>query len=123
MITYLLSMASPTHGVPADMYYSGWSSQAPTALSYREGWSGSKDGNHYANGHTYYGIKLDVGVGTGGPPFFTHYSYTAFDPHSRQDRNTTSYPDNHHNIAHINRADSMANRKHLPRHGANAWGL
>src|SRR5215813_6046835 len=24
MITYLLSIASPTHGVPAEMYYSGW---------------------------------------------------------------------------------------------------
>ncbi len=71
MITYMLAMASPTHGVSAEMYYSGWASQAPRAISYREGWSGSTDGNHYSNGHTYYGIKLDVGVGSGGPLFFT----------------------------------------------------
>jgi exo beta-1,2-glucooligosaccharide sophorohydrolase (non-reducing end) len=123
MITYLLSIASPTHGVPADMYYSGWASQSPRAISYREGWSGSKDGNHYANGHTYYGIKLDVGVGTGGPLFFTHYSYIGFDPHSLRDRYTSSYFDNHHNIALINRAYCIANPKHLPGYGANAWGL
>jgi hypothetical protein len=28
MITYLLGIASPTHAVPADMYYSGWASQS-----------------------------------------------------------------------------------------------
>jgi hypothetical protein len=123
MITYLLSIASPTHGVPADMYYSGWSSQSPTAISYREGWSGSKDGNHYFNGHTYYGIKLDVGVGTGGPLFFTHYSYIGFDPHSLHDRYTSSYFDNNRNIALINHAYSVANPKHFEGYGPNAWGL
>src|SRR5439155_27042339 len=75
MITYLLAMASPTHGVPASYYYSGWASHDPMALAYREGWSSTKDGNHYSNGNTHYGVKLDVGVGTGGPLFFTHYSY------------------------------------------------
>ena len=47
MITYLLSIASPTHGVPASMYYSGWSSQSENAQHYREGWGGTKDGNLY----------------------------------------------------------------------------
>ena len=75
MITYLLAMSSPTHGVPADMYYSGWASQSERAIRYRAGWSGAADGDHYFNGHAYNGIKLDVGVGTGGPLFFTHYSY------------------------------------------------
>jgi len=46
MITYLEAMASPTHGVPASMYYSGWASQEKRAIEYREGWSGTKDGNH-----------------------------------------------------------------------------
>ena len=62
------------------------------------------DGDHYCNGHTYYGIKLDVGVGTGGPLFFTHYSYIGFDPHSLHDRFTSSYFENNRNIALINRA-------------------
>jgi hypothetical protein len=35
MITYLLAIASPTHAVPADLYYSGWASQSPAAIAYR----------------------------------------------------------------------------------------
>jgi len=123
MITYLLAMSSPTHGVPVDMYYSGWAGQSQTAINYRGGWSGSHDGDHYGNGHTYYGIKLDVGVGTGGPLFFTHYSYFGFDPHSLHDRYTSSYFDNNRNIALINRAYCIANPKHFPGYGPDAWGL
>ena len=124
MITYLLSMSSPTHGVPVDMYYSGWAGQSQTAINYRGGWSGSLDGDHYGNGHTYYGIKLDVGVGSGGPLFFTHYSYFGFDPHSLHDRYTSaSYFENNRNIALINRAYCVANPKHFPGYGSNAWGL
>ena len=123
MITYLLGIASPTHAVPADLYYSGWAGQSERALTYRQGWSGSTDGNHYGNGHTYYGIKLDVGVGTGGPLFFTHYSFMGFDPHSLHDRFTKSYFDNNRNIALINHAYSVANPKHFAGYGPNAWGL
>ena len=123
MVTYLMAIASPTHGVPGSMYYSGWASQAPRALEYREGWSGSKDGNHYRNGNTYYGIKLDVGVGTGGPLFFTHYSFLGFDPHALHDRYTASYFDNNRNIALINRAWCIANPKHHAGYGPDTWGL
>jgi exo beta-1,2-glucooligosaccharide sophorohydrolase (non-reducing end) len=123
MITYLEAIASPTHGVPAHMYYSGWASQDKRALEYRAGWSGSKDGDHYGNGKTYYGIKLDVGVGTGGPLFFTHYSYFGFDPHALHDRYTASYFENNRNIALINRAYVIENPKHFPGYGTDAWGL
>ena len=123
MITYLLSIASPTHGVPASMYYSGWSSQSENAQHYREGWGGTKDGNLYSNGHTYYGIKLDVGVGPGGPLFFTHYSFMGMDPHSFHDRFTASYFENNRNIARINRAYAIANPKHYAGYGPDAWGL
>lgn len=123
MITYLLGIASPTHNVPADMYYAGWASQSEIAIHYREGWSGSKDGDHYRNGNTYYGIKLDVGVGTGGPLFFTHYSYMGMDPHAIHDRYTASYFDNNRNIALINRAYCIANPKHYAGYGPDAWGL
>ena len=123
MIAYLLGIASPTHPVPATLYYSGWVGQSQPAIAYREGWSGSKEGDHYGNGHTYFGIKLDVGVGTGGPLFFTHYSFMGFDPHSLHDRFTKSYFENNRNIALINRAYSIANPKHFSGYGANAWGL
>jgi exo beta-1,2-glucooligosaccharide sophorohydrolase (non-reducing end) len=124
MMTYLLAMSSPTHSVPVDMYYSGWAGQSRTAISYRGGWSGAFDGDHYGNGHTYYGIKLDVGVGTGGPLFFTHYSYFGFDPHSLHDRFTSSsYFENNRNIALVNRAYCIDNPKHFPGYGPDAWGL
>jgi hypothetical protein len=123
MITYLLAMSSPTHAVPVSYYYSGWAGQSQTALQYRGGWSASVDGDHYGNGKSYFGIKLDVGVGTGGPLFFTHYSYMGFDPHSLHDRFTSSYFDNNRNLALINRAYSIANPKHFQGYGPNAWGL
>ena len=123
MITYLLAMSSPKHSVPTSMYYSGWASQSLTAVHYRGGWSGDVAGAHYSNGHTYNGIKLDVGVGTGGPLFFTHYSYLGFNPHSLHDRYTSSYFDNNRNIALINRAYCIANPKHFTGYGPNAWGL
>ena len=123
MVTYLLAIASPTHGVPPQMYYSGWAAQTERAIQYRAGWSGSTDGDHYANGHTYYGVKLDVGVGTGGPLFFTQYSYLGFDPHSLGDRYTASYFENNRNLALISHAYSMANPKKFLGYGANAWGL
>jgi len=94
MIVYLLAIASPTHGVPADLYYSGWAGQSTAAVKYRAGWSGTTEGNHYENGHTYEGIKLDVGVGSGGPLFFTHYSYMGFDPRGIRDRYTDYFVNN-----------------------------
>jgi hypothetical protein len=123
MVAYLLAIASPTHGVPADMYYSGWAGQNDRALVYRQGWSGSADGKNYGNGNTYFGIKLDVGVGTGGPLFFTHYSYLGFDPHALHDKYTASYFDNNRNIALINLAYCTENPKHYAGYGPDAWGL
>ncbi len=122
-VVYLLAIASPTHGIPASTYYSGWASQATMAQSYREGWSGSNDGNHYRNGNSYFGIPLDVGVGTGGPLFFAHYSYIGVDPHQLHDRFTSSYFQNFRNMALINRAYCIANPKHRVGYGADAWGL
>ena len=75
MITYLLAIASPTHPVPASMYYTGWANQDSTGQKYRAAWGQTKEGSMYTNGNTYFGIKLDVGVSNGGPLFFTHYSY------------------------------------------------
>jgi exo beta-1,2-glucooligosaccharide sophorohydrolase (non-reducing end) len=108
MIVYLLAIASPTHAVPASLYYSGWASP------------GGDD--HYANGRTYYGIKLDVGFGTGGPLFFTQYSYMGFDPHALTDR-YTNYFQNNRNMTLINRAYCIENPGHHRGYGPDDWGL
>jgi exo beta-1,2-glucooligosaccharide sophorohydrolase (non-reducing end) len=108
MITYLEAIASPTHGIPASDYYSGW--------------VGEGIGNHYANGGTYYGIKLPVGQGTGGPLFFTDYSFMGFDPRSRRDR-FTDYFDRNRAQAIINQQYCIRNLHHWKGYGADAWGL
>jgi exo beta-1,2-glucooligosaccharide sophorohydrolase (non-reducing end) len=122
MIVYLLAIASPTHAVPAELYYSGWANQGEAGAKYRSGWSGSHEGERYTNGHTYYGIKLEVGVGTGGPLFFTHYSYMGFDPRGSHDR-FTDYFQNNRDIALINLAYCIQNPGHYAGYGANFWGL
>lgn len=123
MIVYLLAIASPTHAVPAAMYYSGWAGQGERAQEYRQGWSGSSDGKLYGNGQSYFGTRLDVGVGSGGPLFFIHYSYLGMDPHALHDRFTGSYFENNRNLALINLRYCIANPKHFPGYGASAWGL
>lgn len=122
MIVYLLGIASPTHAIPGDLYYTGWAGQSEAAIKYRSGWGGTTDGDHYFNRHTYNGIKLDVGVGSGGPLFFTHYSFMGFDPHALTDR-YTNYFENNRNIARINRAYVTENPKHHKGYGPDCWGL
>jgi exo beta-1,2-glucooligosaccharide sophorohydrolase (non-reducing end) len=105
MVTYLLAIASRTHGVPGSLYYSGWAGIP----------------REYLNGGTYFGIKLEVGPGTGGPLFFTQYSFMGFDPHMR-DRFADYFENNRH-IAEINRAYCIRNPQHFKGYGADCWGI
>ena len=121
MIAYLLAIASPTHPVPAGLYYTGWAGLSNVAVDYRSGPLAVTGGDRYVNRHSYYGIKLDVGVGSGGPLFFVHYSYMGFDPHVR-DR-FTDYFQNNRNLARINLAYCEQNPRHFEGYSANSWGL
>lgn len=109
MITYLLAIASPTHGVPPSLYYTGWAGEG---LPHHQ----------YANGGTYYGIKLAVGSGTGGPLFFTDYSFMGYDPHGRRDK-FADYFENNRNQALINQAYCIHDPHHWKGYGGDAWGL
>jgi hypothetical protein len=122
MVTYLLAIASPTHAVPASMYYTGWANQDSTGQQYRSGWGGTTEGSMYTNGNSYYGIKLDVGVSNGGPLFFTHYSYMGYDPHQVNDK-YTNYFINNQNIARINYLYCVDNPKKYKAYGDSCWGL
>ncbi|HTB95724.1 MAG TPA: glucoamylase family protein [Terracidiphilus sp.] len=108
MITYLEAIASPTHAIPGSDYYSGF--------------VGEGIANEYTNGKTYFGIRLDVGGGTGGPLFFTDYSFMGFDPHGLRDR-FTNYFENNRNLALINHAYSVHNPGHWKGYGNDTWGL
>jgi hypothetical protein len=122
MIVYLLGIASPSHPVPASLYYSGWAGQSDLAVRYREAWSGTTIGDHYANGKSFYGIKLDVGEGSGANLFFTQFSFLGFDPRGKRDR-FTNYFANNRSLALINRAYCVDNPRHFAGYGPDCWGL
>ena len=121
LVTYFLAIASPTHGVPAELYYSGWASQSDLAANYRS-WAVSRDGNRYVNGNAYYGQKLEVGESTGGPLFFCHYSFLGLDPRALTDR-YCNYFQNNKAIATINYRYCVENPKGHEGYGEDAWGL
>jgi hypothetical protein len=121
MIVYLLAIASPTHGVPASLFHTGWAGTSDLAIDYRRAWSRTTEGDHYVNGHSYYGIRLDVGEGSGAELFFTHFSFMGFDPRGRRDR-YTNYFENNRAIARIAQAYAIANPMRHVGYGADAWG-
>jgi hypothetical protein len=122
MVTYLLAIASPTHSVDAGMYYSGWANQDSTGQQYRSAWGQSTDGSMYANGKSWFGVKLDVGVNNGGPLFFTHYSFLGYNPHLITDK-YTNYFANNRNIALINYKYCVENPAGHAGYSEGAWGL
>lgn len=122
MVTYLLAIASPTHSIPASMYYTGWASQDSIAQEYRAGWGGTREGAMYTNGNKYYDIPLDVGVSNGGPLFFTHYSYLGYDPKQLNDE-YTNYFVNNQKIARINYLYCVDNPGNYKGYGDSCWGL
>lgn len=121
MIIYLLAIASPTHPVPASMYHRGWAGTADLQVRYRQDWSHTTAGDHYVNGRSYYGIRLDVGEGNGAALFFTQFSFMGFDPRGLRDR-YTNYFENNRAIALINRAYCSENPRRFVGYGPNCWG-
>jgi hypothetical protein len=105
MIVYLLAIASPTHGVPASLWTSGWA-----------GNSG------YTNGQTFYGIRLDVGWNYGGPLFFAHYSFLGFDARHKKDMFTNYFINNAHD-AQIDHQYCITNPYSFTGYSEKCWGL
>ena len=122
MIAYLLAVASPTYPIPPSLYHTGWASQSERARIYRENWGKTTGGNHYTNSNSYYGLTLPVGVSSGGPLFFTHYSFLGFDLRSKRDR-YANYFDNNRQIALINYRYCVANPGGYQGYGEDFWGL
>lgn len=122
MITYLLAAASPTYPIPPELYYTGWASQSKRAQTYRQNWGKTDGGSRYANGNTYYGLTLPVGVGSGGPLFFTHYGFLGFDPRGKRDR-FTNYFENNRIITLINYRHCVANPGGYKDYSEDFWGL
>jgi hypothetical protein len=104
-IVYLLAIASPTHGVPASLWHTGW--------------AGSSS---YTNGNEFYGYRLYVGWDWGGPLFFAHYSFLGFDPRDKAD-SYANYFDQNRNHSLIHQAYCQANPKGFSGYSEVCWGL
>jgi len=122
LIAYLLGIASPTHAIPASLWHSGWAGQNDTGIAYRRWWSRTTQGDHFTNGNSYYGIKLEVGEGNGSDLFFTHFSFMGFDPRGMRDA-YTDYFQNNRAISLINQAYAIDNPGKFKGYGADAWGF
>jgi hypothetical protein len=111
LMPYLLGIASPTHPIPATLYYSGWCSEGNPA-------------RHFGKPSSWYGIPLTVADpnGTTGPLFFTHYSFMGYDPRGVRDK-YANYFVNNRNMSIIQQKYSIDNPHHFVGYGANAWGL
>lgn len=103
-ITYLLAVASPTHGVPASLYQTGWA------------------GSNYTNNNSYYGYQICCGPFAGGPLFFAHYSFLGFDPRNKKDAYCNYFVRNR-NHALIHQAYCNSNPENHEGYSADCWGL
>jgi len=105
MITYILGVASPTHGIPASLYHSGWASNGG-----------------FVTPAAYFGYPMFVGGFRGGPLFFAHYSYLGFDPRNKRDAYCNYFTRNRNHTL-INREYCIANPKNHAGYGPDSWGL
>jgi hypothetical protein len=104
-IVYLLAIASPTQGVPASLWNTGWAASS-----------------NYLNGDSFYGHKLYVGWDYGGPLFFAHYSFLGFDPNDKRDDYANYFVQNQ-NHSLIQQAYCEDNPKGYAGYSAECWGL
>jgi hypothetical protein len=104
-IVYLMAIASPTYGVPASLWNSGWARNS-----------------NYTNNKSFYGHRLYVGRDYGGPLFFAHYSFLGFDPRDKSD-GYANYFDQNRNHSLVQQAYCEDNPKGFTGYSKQCWGL
>lgn len=111
LIMYVLAAASPTHGIPAEVYHEGWA----------RGGAMKNDPSHEQ-----YGYHLDLrhngAEQFGGPLFWSHYSYLGLDPRKLKDQ-YADYWQHNKNHTLINRQYCIENPKQFEGYGEDCWGL
>lgn len=111
LITYVLAAASPTHGVPAEVYHEGWARSGGMR----------NDSTHQQYGY-HLALKHNFAPQFGGPLFWSHYSYLGLDPRGLRDRYTDYWEENRNHTL-INRQYCIENPKGYKGYGENCWGL
>lgn len=117
LIMYILAAASPTHGVPAEVYHQGWAEKGKIVAN-----PPIKTGT----GDTTFPYQLHLrhqgNPPNGGPLFWAHYSYLGLDPRGLKDR-YADYWEETKNQALANYQWCVTNPKKYKGYGPNNWGL
>lgn len=109
LIMYILAAASPTYGVPAEVYHEGWAQNGRIVSPWRVY---DYSLQLYHQGDSPYG----------GPLFWAHYSYLGLDPRGLKDRYADYWNENK-NQTLINFTWCVKNSKHYVGYGPDNWGL
>lgn len=109
LITYIMAAASPTHGIPAEVYHEGWARSGGISTDFKL----------YG-----YQIKLKHNgpVNQVGSLFWSQYSYLGLSPKGLTDR-YANYWNEVKNHTLIDRAYCIENPKHFKGYGEDCWGL
>lgn len=109
LIMYVLAVASPTLGVPVEVYHEGWAKNGKI----------KKDTSAY-------GLSLQLthngAPAYGGPLFWAHYSYLGLDPRGLKDRYADYWKENTHQSL-INYRWCVENKLGFKGYGPDSWGL
>ncbi len=111
LITYVLAASSPTHPIPAMAYHDGWARGGRIKNSTDPKTPGPQlELNHQGDSRS------------GGPLFWSHYSFLGLDPRGLRDRYADYW---RHNVEHtrINRQHCIENPMGYSGYGPQCWGL
>lgn len=109
LILYVLAASSPSHGIPAEVYHTGWAENGKIKQPSES-----------------FGYKLQLhhqgNPPHGGPLFWSQYSYLGLDPRGLKDQ-YADYGEENKNQSLINYTWCVNNPKKFKGYGANSWGL
>ena len=111
LIAYVLAAASPTHPIPAAAYHEGWARSGRVKNNADPKNRGPQlELNHQGDSRS------------GGPLFWSHYSFLGLDPRGLRDRYADYW---RHNVEHtrINRQHCIDNPHGYRGYGPQCWGL
>lgn len=111
LIMYVLAAASPTHGIPPEVYHEGWARSGEI----------KNDPDHEQYGY-HLALRHHGAPQYGGPLFWAHYSYLGLDPRKLKDR-YADYWEHNKNHTLINRQHCIENPNGFKGYGENCWGL
>jgi hypothetical protein len=105
LITYILSASSPTHSIPKIVYDNGWANNGSIK-----------------NTIAYQGYTIPLGEASGGPLFFSHYSFLGINPNGLSDV-YANYQTQTTNHTKINFEYCKTNPKNNFGYSNQCWGL